>query len=137
MAGKPRLVFDTNVIVSALLLRNSVARRAFDKAVSSGEILLSLEVIEELYDVLRRPAFDKYVSEEERLQFLTLLVREASLINVTEKVTACRDPKDDKFLELAINGQADCIVTGDGDLQVLSPFRGIAILPPDVFVKKK
>jgi predicted nucleic acid-binding protein len=56
MVDKSRFVFDTNVIVSALLLRKSVARRAFDKAAKMGKILLSLAVIEELYEVLQRPA---------------------------------------------------------------------------------
>ena len=74
MAKQGRFVIDTNVIVSALLIKRSAARRAFDKARAVGDILLSFEVIEELYDVLGRPAFDRYIDEDDRLQFLTVLV---------------------------------------------------------------
>ncbi|MBE7473763.1 MAG: putative toxin-antitoxin system toxin component, PIN family [Anaerolineales bacterium] len=123
-------VFDTNVIVSALLLKHSVSRQAFDMAFASGELLLSLAVISELNEVLKRKQFDKYILEEERMQFLAVLVREATLIEITETITECRDPKDDKFLELAIGGKAACIVSGDKDLLVLHPFRGIPILTP-------
>ncbi len=123
------------MIVSALLLRNSTARRAFDKATTEGKILLSFPVIRELYEVLKRRAFDRYLTEDERLQFLTALVSESKLVDVTEKVIACRDPKDDKFLELAVNGEATCIVSGDSDLLVLHPFHGIAILSPRTFLE--
>ena len=129
-----RFVFDTNVIVSALLLKHSVSRQAFDTALASGELLLSLAVISELNDVLKRKHFDKYILEEERMQFLAVLVREATLVEITETITECRDPKDDKFLELAVNGEAACIVSGDKDLLVLHPFRGIPIVRPTGFL---
>lgn len=134
MANRGRFVFDTNVVVSALLMKKSVARDALDKARTAGDILLSLEVIEELQDVLGRPAFDRYIDEEDRLKFLSLLVKEATLVEVTERVKECRDPKDDKFLELAVNGNATLIVSGDKDLQVLHPFRNIPILSPREFL---
>jgi len=135
MAKKGRFVFDTNVIVSALLIKRSVARRAFDRARERGDILLSFEVIEELYDVLGRPAFDRYIDEDDRLQFLTILVKESTLVEIEERISECRDPKDDKFLELAVNGKADFIISGDGDLQVLNPFRKISIISPRMFLE--
>jgi len=134
MTKKGRFVFDTNVIVSALLIKKSVARRSFDKAREAGDILLSFEAIEELYDVLGRPAFDCYIDEEDRIRFLNLLVKESTLVEIAEKIQECRDPKDDKFLELAVSGKADFIISGDGDLQVLNPFRKIAILSPREFL---
>ena len=130
-------VFDTNVIVSALLLHASTARQAFDKAMSEGKLLLSFPTIMELYDVLRRPAFNRYLTEDERLQFLTAFISESKLVEISQKVAACRDPKDDKFLELAVNGRADCIVSGDEDLLVLHPFRGIEILSPRAFLEDR
>ena len=130
-----RFVVDTNVLVSALLMKKSVARDCLDKAKESGEILLSLEVIEELYDVLGRPAFDRYIDEDDRIRFLNLLVKESTLVEITEKIKECRDPKDDKFLELAVNGKADFIISGDGDLQVLHPFRKISIVSPRDFLE--
>lgn len=135
MADRGRFVFDTNVIVSALLMKKSTARVALDKARRSGEILLSLDTIEELRDVLSRPAFDRYIDEEDRLKFLALLVKEAKLVEITENVNECRDPKDDKFLELAVSGGASLIVSGDKDLQVLHPFRNIPILSPREFLE--
>ena len=134
MANQGKFVFDTNVVVSALLMKKSVARDALDKARTAGDILLSIDVIEELHDVLSRPAFDRYVDEEDRLKFLSLLVKEATLVEIAEKVKECRDPKDDKFLELAINGNATLIISGDKDLQVLHPFRKIPILSPREFL---
>jgi putative PIN family toxin of toxin-antitoxin system len=135
MAKRGRFIFDTNVIVSALLIKTSVARRALDKGREKGNILLSLETIEELHDTLSRPAFDHYIDEEDRIKFATLLIREALLVEITEHVVECRDPKDDKFLELAVNGKADVIVSGDEDLQVLNPFRKIPILSPREFLE--
>jgi putative PIN family toxin of toxin-antitoxin system len=135
MAKQGRFVFDTNVIVSALLIKRSVARRAFDKARAAGDILLSFEVIEELYNVLGRSAFDRYIDEDDRLQFLTVLVKESTLVEISEKIKECRDPSDDKFLELAINGKADFIISGDSDLQVLNPFRKIPIVSPREFLE--
>jgi len=129
-----RFVFDTNIVVSALLTKKSVARDALDKARRLGEILLSLKVIEELVDVLGRPAFNRYIDEEDRIGFLNLLVKESTLVEITEKIKECRDPKDDKFLELAVSGKADFIISGDGDLQVLNPFRKIKIISPREFL---
>ena len=129
-----RFVIDTNVVVSALLTKKSVARDALDKARGLGEILLSLKVIEELVDVLGRPAFNRYIDEEDRIGFLNLLVKESTLVEITEKIKECRDLKDDKFLELAVSGKADFIISGDGDLQALNPFRKIKIISPRAFL---
>ena len=127
-------VFDTNALISALLLKNSVSRLAFDKVVANGRLLISLETIDELNDVLKRSKFDKYVTEKERRQFVATLVRDAELVTITQEIAICRDPKDDKILELAISGEADCIVSGDKDLLSLHPFRGIPIVRPDAFL---
>ncbi|MCB0100551.1 MAG: putative toxin-antitoxin system toxin component, PIN family [Anaerolineales bacterium] len=134
MANRGRFVLDTNVIVSALLMKKSVARDALDRARAEGEILLSLTVIEELHDVLSRPAFDRYIDEEDRLRFLSLFIKEATLVEISEQIQECRDPKDDKFLELAVNGNATLIISGDKDLQVLNPFRNISIFSPREFL---
>ena len=129
-----RVVMGTNVAVSAALLPRSIPRQAFDRALEHGTVLISSATVAELNDVLRRPRFDKYVQEEERLAFLTTLVRDAELVVVTEVVTDCRDPKDNKFLELALSGKATHIVSGDEDLLVLHPFRGVLILTPQAFL---
>jgi uncharacterized protein len=132
--SNPRCVFDTNVLVSALLFDQSTPAQAFFAALHTGEIVMSADVIAELNDVLGREKFNRYVTEEERERFLRSLLGETELIEIEQKIQACRDPKDDKFLELAVNGGADCIVSGDEDLLVLDPFRGIPILAPDRFL---
>jgi hypothetical protein len=129
-----RFVFDTNVVVSAALLAGSVPRRAFDKAIDNGTILISVPVLLELAEVLSRKKLNKYLHEEERMRFLIVLLKEAEMVEVAETVTDCRDEKDNKFLELAVSGNADCIVSGDEDLLVLNPFRGITILTPREFL---
>ncbi len=93
-----RTVIDTNVAVSAVLLLRSVPRLAFDAAVGRGRLLVSEATVAELDEVLRRPKFNNYVSEEKRLEFLAALVQEAELVEVAEVITACRDAKDNKFI---------------------------------------
>lgn len=129
-----RTVIDTGVAVSAVLLPRSVPRQAFDAAAARGKLLVSEATVAELDEVLRRPKFNKYVPEEKRLEFLAALVRVGKLVEVTEVVTACRDAKDNKFLELAVSGRAGQILSGDDDLLALHPFRGIAVLTPQAFL---
>lgn len=130
MTGDLRTVVETGVAVSAVLLPRSVPRQAFDLAAARGRLLVSAATIAELDEVLRRPKFEKYVPEEERLEFLAALLREAERVDVTDTVDECRDPKDNKFLELAVSGRATHLISGDADLLVLHPFRGIAIVTP-------
>jgi putative PIN family toxin of toxin-antitoxin system len=123
-----RVVIDTGVVVSAVLLPRSVPRRAFDAAASRGQLLISEAVVLELDEVLRRAKFNKYVAESLRLEFLASLVQVAEVVEIASQITACRDPNDDKFLSLAVSGQATHIMSGDSDLLVVHPFRGIAIV---------
>ena len=125
----PRIVVDTNALVSRLLLPSSVSARAVRKAVDSSILLVSEATMNELADVLARPKFDRYISLEDRQQFLRLLGRLAEFIPIVYPVRACRDPKDDKFLEVALNGKATLILTGDADLLALNPWQEIAIVP--------
>jgi uncharacterized protein len=130
-----RCVFDTNVLVSALLLPDSKPRKALDLALRKGKVLLSFSTLAELYEVLSRKQFRRYVDDEDVRSFLAALTREAQWVDVDVRITACRDSKDDKFLELAASGHATHIVTGDSDLLALNPFRGIQILPPHSFLE--
>ena len=134
MASETRVVLDTSVVVSAVLLPRSTPRQAFDLAAARGTLLVSAATVAELNEVLRRPKFDKYVREEKRLDFLAALVRAAEVVVVTEAITECRDPADDKFLELAVSGRASHAITGDADLLVLHPFRRTAIVTPQDFL---
>jgi putative PIN family toxin of toxin-antitoxin system len=136
MAPRPRVVVDNNALVSRLLIAESVPGRAVRTAVDEAQLLVSEATLEELADLLARPKFDPYVSIADRQEFLRLLGRVVELVPITFTVRACRDPKDDKFLELAINGRADLIVTGDRDLLELNPFRDIPIMTPAEYLER-
>ena len=132
-----RYVFDTNVIVSALLFHASPPGQAFAWALEDGMIVLSAALLGEVSEVLSRAKFDRYVERDERDRFLSAFLSEATLVDIHESVRACRDPKDDQVLELAVNGRAACIITGDADLLALDPFRGITILTPADFLRRR
>jgi len=132
---RKRVVLDTNTLISRLLSRHSVPAKAVDLAIADHQILTSEATLIELADVLGRAKFDPYVTIGERQEFLRSFDRIAERIEVVRPIRACRDPRDDKFLELALDGEADIIVTGDDDLLVLDPFRGVSILTPARFLQ--
>jgi putative PIN family toxin of toxin-antitoxin system len=134
-----RVVVDTGVLVSALLRRQGI----------TGEILRALQnryftliyttpIIIEIIDVLGRDPFrTKYQIQPEDITALINLIRlRGELVIPGRSVKVCRDPKDDKFLEAALAGKAEAIVSGDADLLVLNPFKGIPILRPSEFLAK-
>jgi len=130
MNARKRVVVDTNTLISRLLLSESVPAQAVRRAVAEAQLLASDATLGELAEVLARSKFDRYLTVSERQEFLRLFGRIAEPIPIIHVVQACRDPKDDKFLELAVNGAAHLIMTGDADLLALHPLRGIDILSP-------
>jgi len=128
-----RVVVDTNVFVSAALKDKSLPALSV-RIVEQRGILLKSEATErQLFDVLARPYLAPLVVPS-TLDWLRKLLARAESVSIAETIKACRDATDDKFLELAVNGKADFIVTGDADLLVLNPFRGIPIIQPVTFV---
>ncbi len=135
MRTRQRVVIYTNALVSRLLLPSSILGQAIRKAVDNNILLVSEATMNELADVLARPKFDRYINLEDRQQFLRLLGRLAELVPIVYPIRECRDPKDDKFLEVALNGKADLILTGDADLLVMHPWRTIPILSATEYLK--
>ena len=135
MSESVRYVFDTNTLVSALLLEHSKPGQAFRLALRRGCVLSSSSTLKELAEVLQRGKFERYVTAVEREEFLAVFVERSLFMEPTEEVRACRDAKDNKFLELAGSGCASYIITGDADLLALHPFRNIAILTPAQFLQ--
>ncbi len=133
-SSSPRCVVDTNVIISAALFERSTPYRVVELLLSEGHFLVSAETIAELERQLRRPKFDRYTSWDDREALIEVIQAKTVEVRVTERITACRDPKDDKFLDVAVAGEADALITGDADLLVLHPFRGIPILRPADFL---
>lgn len=129
-----RVVIDTNAWISRLLLADSVAARAVDKAMARFEVVVSEASVDELADVLSRKKFDRYVSLQDREEFLRRLLQVTTMVPVLSEITDCRDPKDNRFLALALDSQSDCIVSGDDDLLALNPWRGIEIVSPGAFL---
>ncbi len=128
MKVNKRYVFDTNTLISAAIFKSSIPAQALRAAVASGVLVFSPETQDEFFSVLTRTKFDRYLSQPERGNFVEFLTQYHLLIEEVPHVAACRDPKDDKFLAVAIAADAAAIVTGDNDLLVLHPFRGVAIL---------
>lgn len=136
MRTPERIVIDTNVLVSGLLRLPSIPGQAVGHALDHGILLVSDATMYELADVLARQRLDQYVSVEDRQEFLRQLSRTAEFVAIVYPVRACRDPEDDKFLEVALNGEATLIITGDADLLALHPWRDIAILSPAQYLKR-
>lgn len=129
-------VVDTNVLISARLIAGSVSAQVLERLRDQGaQLLFSPATFAELDSRLRKPKFSRYVTTEEIERFLEALVDVSVLHEPAMTLTACRDADDDKFLALALDGEADCIVTGDQDLLVLHPYEGIPILTPAAFLQ--
>lgn len=133
IAEKKRMVVDISVLVSAAILPKSVSGKAFDSSLRHFELLASASTERELTEVLSRPKFDRYFQAETRLEFLALYAKATTKVVVTTIVTDCIDPKDNQFLELAIDGRASCILSSDVYLAKVHPYRGISILTPSTF----
>lgn len=133
-----RAVVDTNILVRAIIRPLGTVGPVLLRLRQGRYILLySWESLEELIDVLNRPGIrDKYQVTEQDIQTVVgLLLVRGEDVTPSERVTACRDPKDDKFLEIAVAGEADVIVSGDQDLLVLRSYAGIPIVPPNAFLQ--
>jgi putative PIN family toxin of toxin-antitoxin system len=129
-----RVVVDTNVFVSAALKDKSLPSLALHLATQRGVLLKSAATETQLLEVVARPYLAKLIAQPTSDWFRQLMAN-AEFVAITQKIAACRDSTDDKFLELAVSGHADFILTGDEDLLVLNPFRGITIVSPATFVQ--
>ncbi|MDE0062457.1 MAG: putative toxin-antitoxin system toxin component, PIN family [Gammaproteobacteria bacterium] len=129
-----RVVIDTNLWVSRLLLAGSAPAQAVDKALAAFEVMMSEPLVEELADVLSRKKFDRYVSVRDRDEFLRRILRIATIAPVLSEVDDCRDPDDNRLLALALDSESGCILTGDRDLLLLNPWRGVRIVSPREFL---
>jgi putative PIN family toxin of toxin-antitoxin system len=129
-----RLVVDTNVFVSAALKENSLPFLVVRWIDQHDCLLKSVGTEQQLLEVLRRPYLVAATIPSLR-EGVARMLAAAELVTITERIAVCRDPTDDKFLELAVNVHADLIVSGDADLLALNPFRDIPIVTPAMFVQ--
>jgi putative PIN family toxin of toxin-antitoxin system len=124
------IVFDASTLVGASIGRGSVPDRAVRHAFAADRVAASEATMAELLDVLARPRLARFIDPDLRDEVLSLLDTYGVFFVPTERVAECRDAKDDKYLELALAAGADRIVSGDADLLVLHPWRGVRILRP-------
>lgn len=129
-----RAVVDTNVFISAALRADSIPALAVAIVLRYGTLLKSGATERQLFEVLARPYFTSLVAATTLARFADIFSA-AEAVTIVEGIAACRDPTDDKFLELAVNGHADLIVSGDADLLVLDPYRDIPIMTPAAFLR--
>jgi putative PIN family toxin of toxin-antitoxin system len=125
---------DTNALVSAALIADSVNDKALNNILRTGFLAFSESTFLEFIEVLYRPKFDRYLSDERRSQIIDRIERHSKRFAPAETITACSDPKDNMFLELAVAARAACIITGDKALLALHPFRDIPILTAATFL---
>ena len=105
------------------------------ESIRHRSLLKSAASEQEILGVLQRPHLAAVAEPLLFREGLARMLAAAERVTITERIAACRDPKDDKFLELAVNGHADLIVSGDADLLALNPFREIPIVTPATFVR--
>ncbi len=127
-------VFDTNALISAILIPGSISRQALRKADIIGNLAFSLETLEELRQVIVRSKFDKYLSIDDRLEFVQRWEVRGNIYDIVSDFTDCRDHKDNKFLNLAFDSDSSLLITGDKDLLDLHPFHDIKIITASEFL---
>ena len=133
-----RVVVDTNILVRALIMPHGTVGPVLLRLRQGDYVLLYAQsLLEELVDVLNRPRIRrKYgLTDQDIETVIGLILLRGEAVAPQEPIAACRDSRDDKFLEVAVSGNADVIVSGDEDLLVLHPFAGIPILPPVAFLR--
>ena len=126
--GKIKIVVDTNIFISAFL--GSKKARFLLKDIINDEyiLIMSSEQLLEIKEVLNRPKFKKYISKAEIDELIELISLKATMPAIYDKITDCRDEKDNMILEEAVYGNANYIITGDDDLLILNPYRWIKIV---------
>lgn len=131
-----RIISDTNIWVSAFVFKSQKAKTVIEVAAKEHILLFSAETFNELAETLLKPKFTEFIELRVIKNFLNNLRKIGVFVDPNITTTACRDPKDNKFLELAFSGNADLIISGDNDLLVLNPFRGIPIITAAEFLKR-
>ena len=133
-----RAVVDTNILVRAIIKPLDTVGPVLSQLRDNRfTILYAQSLLTELVDVLNRPRIrDKYgLTEDDIKTVIALILLRGEAIKPQRQITICRDAKDDKFLEVAVAGNANAIVSGDEDLLVFNPFDGISIITPRVFLR--
>ncbi len=130
MKAVERVVTDTNVLVSAILAPRSIPNQWVSWCLQHAELVFTDETEAEFLEVISRSKFDRFAAAEVRVSAALAIVGASVRVDVGQMVQACRDARDDKFLDATLAGHARLLVTGDRDLLALHPFEGVAIITP-------
>jgi putative PIN family toxin of toxin-antitoxin system len=122
------ILLDTNIFVSYSLSRSSALGQRVAETLSRHPYAFSDKTFGALTEVVMRDKFDRYIGHPARIEMLRYIATRAEWFNPSETIHDCRDPKDNKFLELAAACHADFLITGDEDLLTLNPFRKTRII---------
>jgi len=128
------IVVDTNVLISAILVPGSVPDLVLASVFAARALVVSPQQVDEIADVLTRPKILKRVNIETVERILHLLRTVPTVCIPRTRVIDCRDPKDNMILEIALEAGATLIISGDGDLLDLHPWRGHAIVTPRAYL---
>ena len=127
-----KCVVDTNVLISAALTKGAPFR-IVEHLIKNNALIFSKETISKLSSRVTQPKFEKYVSAEDREAYVNNLILSADLVIIDNLIQGCRDRDDDKFLETAVKGDAQYIISGDQDLLTMHRFEGIDIVTAQEF----
>lgn len=128
-----RVILDTNVVVSGICFPKSICGQILQNPLDGMKLVWSVELIGEVFRVISRSKLDRYAPLESRLAAARAAIASGNLISIGQISRQCRDRNDDHILQLAVDGMADYIVTGDEDLLVHNPFAGVGIVNPKQF----
>lgn len=133
---KKPLVIDTNLLISAMISPNSIIHEVLEKVLENYVIYNSEQTIDEFLEVAKREKFLKFFKDlSKRDEFINFVIGSTKIIEPTHTVIDCRDPKDNKFLEIALTCQAVYLVSGDKDLLTLNPYQGTKIVTANEFLE--
>lgn len=125
---RKRVVFDTSSLIPACLNPDREPAQIFRRALLEHDVFTSAEAFNELASVLSRDKFNAWRPIEHRMMWVRLFREAVIFVEADTVVTECRDPKDNKFLELSLSAKADVLIASDVHLLELHPFRGVQIL---------
>lgn len=130
-----RVVLDTNVFISGIFWSGNYCSQLIDKWKNKEiELVISLEIVEELVETLRN--FKIPMPEETIEEWKNLILKNSVLIQPSSKLDVIKeDPKDNKFIETAVDGKADFIISQDKHLLNLKEYKGIKLLKPEEALK--
>ncbi len=121
-----KVVFDTNIYISALVVQGGQAEKAIRKITEGKDILIiSKPIIGEILSVLSR----KFSRDSEALSRVAVFLSDlATVIHPSKRINVLKEEADNRVIECAVDGKADVIITGDKEILNLKEYLGVSII---------